>query len=103
MTDNEINTSDISPLTEEFFKRATVQLPRRAVTATIRGNPDVLAWFKAQGEDYEQRMQAALCIYAESHKDLQRQPDRVARHVAGEKDAQPSFIPRICAKSCVVW
>ena len=69
---NEIDTSDIPPLTEEFFKRATVRLPRHTVTVTIRVDPDVLAWFKAQGEDCEQRMQAALRIYAEAHKDLQR-------------------------------
>ncbi|MCL6540233.1 MAG: BrnA antitoxin family protein [Roseiflexus sp.] len=72
MTDDEIDTPDIPPLTEEFFKRATVRLPRHAVTVTIQVDPDVLAWFKAQGEDYEQRMQAALRIYAEAHKDLQR-------------------------------
>ena len=72
MTDDEIDTSDIPPLTEEFFKRATVRLPRHTVTVTIRVDPDVLAWFKAQGEDCEQRMQAALRIYAEAHQDLQR-------------------------------
>ena len=27
-----------------------------------------LAWFHAQGEDYEQKMAAALRIYAEAHK-----------------------------------
>jgi len=43
MTDNEIDTSDIPPSTEEFFKRATVRLPRHTVRATIRGDPDVLA------------------------------------------------------------
>jgi uncharacterized protein (DUF4415 family) len=72
MTDDEIDTSDIPPLTEEFFKRSTVRLPRHTVTVTIQGDPDVLAWFKAQGEDCEQRMQSALRIYAEAHKDLQR-------------------------------
>jgi uncharacterized protein (DUF4415 family) len=68
MTDEEIDTSDIPPLTEDFFKRAKVRMPKRKVAVTMQVDPDVLDWFKAQGEDYEQRMNAALRIYAEAHK-----------------------------------
>jgi uncharacterized protein (DUF4415 family) len=67
MTDDEIDTSDIPPLTEAFFKRAKVRMPKK-VAVTMQVDPDVLAWFKAQGEDYEQRMNAALRIYAEAHQ-----------------------------------
>lgn len=72
MTDNEIATADIPPLTEAFFKRATVRMPKPRVTVTLQVDADVLAWFKAQGEDYEQRMHAALRIYAEAHQASQR-------------------------------
>jgi len=68
MTDDEIDTSDIPPLTEEFFKRAKVRMPKGKVAVTVQVDPDVLAWFKAQGEDYERRINAALRIYAEAHK-----------------------------------
>jgi uncharacterized protein (DUF4415 family) len=68
MTDEEIDTSDIPPLTEAFFKRAKVRMPQHLIAVTVQVDPDVLAWFKAQGEDYEQRMNAALRIYAEAHK-----------------------------------
>lgn len=68
MTDDEIDTSDIPPLTEEFFTRAKVRMPKHKVAVTVQVDPDVLAWFKAQGENYEQRMSAALRIYAEAHK-----------------------------------
>jgi len=68
MTDDEIDTSDIPPLTAKFFKRATVRKPKHMVTVTMQVDQDVLAWFKAQGEDYEQRMHAALRIYAEAHQ-----------------------------------
>jgi len=68
MTDEEIDTSDIPPLTEDFFNRAHVRMPKRKVAVTVQIDPDVLAWFRAQGEDYEQRMHAALRIYAEAHK-----------------------------------
>jgi uncharacterized protein (DUF4415 family) len=68
MTDDEIDTSDIPPLTEEFFKRAQVRMPKQTVTLTVQIDSDLLDWFKAQGDDYEQRMRAALRIYAEAHK-----------------------------------
>lgn len=68
MTDDEIDTSDIPPLTETFFKRAKIRLPQPKIAVTVQVDPDVLAWFKAQGEDYEQRMNAALRIYAEAHQ-----------------------------------
>ena len=68
MTDEEIDTSDIPPLTEDFFKRAKVRMPNRRVAVTVQVDPDVLAWFKAQGEGYEKRMNAALRIYAEAHE-----------------------------------
>ena len=72
MTDDEIDTSDIPPLTDKFFKRATIRLPKRLVTMTVQVDSDVLDWFKAQGQDYEQRINAALRIYAEAHKSAQR-------------------------------
>lgn len=68
MPDEEIDTSDIPPLSEDFFKRAKVRLPKRHVAVTVPVDPEVLDWFKAQGEDYKQRMNAALRIYAEAHK-----------------------------------
>jgi uncharacterized protein (DUF4415 family) len=72
MTDEEIDTSDIPPLTDTFFKRAQVRLPKRLVTLTVQVDADVLDWFKAQGDDYEQRVNAALRIYAEAHKSARR-------------------------------
>lgn len=67
MTDDEIDTSDSPPLTEDFFKRAKMRVPKHVVTMTLKVDADVLDWFKAQGEDYEQRINAALRIYAEAH------------------------------------
>jgi len=68
MTDDEIDTSDIPPLTETFFRRARVRKPKRVVPLTIQIDADVLDWYKAQGDDYEQRVTAALRIYAEAHQ-----------------------------------
>ena len=67
-TDETIDTSDIPPLTEADFGRATVRRPRRRVTITVQVDPEVLAWYQAQGGEYEQRLRAALRIYADAHK-----------------------------------
>ncbi len=40
----------------------------RAVTVEVVIEEDVLEWFQAQGQNYPQRMQAALRLYAEAHR-----------------------------------
>ncbi len=47
MTDDDIDTSDIPPLTEDFFKRANVRMPKHMATMTVQVDADVLNWFKA--------------------------------------------------------
>jgi len=68
LMDDMIDTSDIPALSESFFTRATLRIPRQPVVVTVHVDPDVWAWFKAQGKEYEQRINAALRIYAEAHK-----------------------------------
>jgi uncharacterized protein (DUF4415 family) len=53
-------------------------MPKGQVTITVPVDPDLLAWFQAQGSECEQRMIAALRIYAEAHKDIARQPKPAA-------------------------
>ena len=66
MADEDIDTTDIPPLTKDFFRRARVRMPRQQVTVQI--DADLLRWFQAQGSNYEQRMNAALRIYVEAHR-----------------------------------
>ncbi len=68
LTDENIDTSDIPPLTEAFFARAVIRPPRRIITVTLPVDADIWEWFKAQGQEYEQRVNAALRIYAEAHQ-----------------------------------
>ncbi len=68
LTDETIDTSDIPPLTEAFFARAVIRRPRRIITVTLPIDADTWEWFQAQGQEYEQRINAALRIYAETHK-----------------------------------
>jgi uncharacterized protein (DUF4415 family) len=68
LSDPEIDTSDIPALGKPFFEKATLRAPRQPVTITVKLDPDVLVWYQAQGEQYEQRISAALRIYAEAHR-----------------------------------
>jgi uncharacterized protein (DUF4415 family) len=69
LTDETIDTSDIPPLSQTFFKRAVLRTPRQPVSVTLHLDPEVLEWFQAQGVEYEKRINAALRIYAEAHKE----------------------------------
>ena len=69
MTDDDIDTSDSPPLTDEFFAKATVRMPDLSMaTIALRIDPETLAWFQSQGDQAEQHMVAALRIYAEAQK-----------------------------------
>lgn len=69
MSDENIDTSDIPPLDETFFNQATFRIPERE-PCTLNIDSKVLTWFKSQGEFYEERINAALRIYAEAHQEL---------------------------------
>jgi uncharacterized protein (DUF4415 family) len=72
MSDEEIDTSDIPPLDETFFANARLRVPRKKVSVTLDVDADVIEWFRAQGEDFQNRVNAALKIYAEAHKEHRR-------------------------------
>ena len=60
--DNEIDFSEIPPLTEEFFKNAVrgkYYKPTKTST-TVRIDSDVLAWLRNQGRGYQSRINAIL-------------------------------------------
>jgi len=64
MTDEEIDYSDIPPLTDEFFARAKLVLPN-----AVELDPDVLAWFRHKGRDYPARINQVLREYIELQED----------------------------------
>jgi uncharacterized protein (DUF4415 family) len=67
-TDETINTSDIPPLGESFFAKAQLRPPQKPVSVTLQVDPNVLAWFRSTGTDWEQRAGAALRLYAAAHQ-----------------------------------
>lgn len=68
LTDEMIDTSDIPPLTEEFFAKAQWRRPQPKVQVTVEIEPEIWEWFKAQGDRYQQSLAAALRIYALAHQ-----------------------------------
>ncbi len=69
ITDEEIDTSDIPPLDEAFFANAKLRMPKGKVPVILSVDADIVEWFKAQGNEYQRLINAALRIYAEAHKD----------------------------------
>lgn len=66
LKDEDIDTSDIPELGEEFWKNAKVVFPGQKQAISIRLDDDVLEWFKAQGKGYQSRINAVLRSYMES-------------------------------------
>ena len=66
MADEDIDTSDIPPLDDNFFAKAKLRMPRQ-ISVTMRVDADLLEWFKAQGEECESLINTALRSYVENH------------------------------------
>ena len=71
MTDEEIDYSDIPPLTEEFFAKATLRVPATQAHNLIQLDPDVMAWFQSQSTEYKTLINSVLHRYIENHSDQQ--------------------------------
>lgn len=71
MTDEEINYSEIAPLSAAFFERAKVWQPQPQVTLKLEVDADIVEWFQQTGKNWEAQIQAALRVYVESHKTYQ--------------------------------
>jgi uncharacterized protein (DUF4415 family) len=73
MTDEEVEDAalsdpDAQPTDAEFWKDARLVIPMALVDSFLQVDPDVLEWFKSQGEGYKARMNAALRAYMEVNK-----------------------------------
>ncbi len=72
LQDEDIDLSDVPEITPEMFARAVVRRglkpPPGKQQITIRLDADVLKWFRAQGEGYQNRINALLRAYMEAHQ-----------------------------------
>jgi uncharacterized protein (DUF4415 family) len=82
MKDSDIDYSDIPPLGDEFFTKATVAWPPAKHQLTIRLDADVLHWLKENGKGYQTRINHILRAAMES------QPPRRSRSTAASKNTR---------------
>lgn len=61
--DSEIDLSEIPELDESFWRRAKLVMPESKRAVSLRVDPDVLDWFKAQGKGYQSLINAVLRSY----------------------------------------
>lgn len=70
MADEDIDYSDIPPITAEQFAKAKLAMPSGPavpVEMKVSGDPLVAAWCVAQGLDRDRWVAVALRIYAQAH------------------------------------
>lgn len=65
MTEDEIDTSDIPPLGDDFFARAHLVPPR---ANSINLDDDVLTWFRAHSNNYQKQINRVLRQYIQMQK-----------------------------------
>jgi uncharacterized protein (DUF4415 family) len=74
LADEDIDLSDSPEITPEMFARAELRQGRKPVTPreklTLYVDSDLLSWFKAQGEGYQQRIHAALNAYKKAQQEI---------------------------------
>jgi predicted DNA binding CopG/RHH family protein len=63
MTEGDIDTTDIPPLGDDFFRNAKLQLPEGKTSVTIRLDSEVVKWLKSSGRGYQTKINAILRTY----------------------------------------
>ncbi|HAG84288.1 MAG TPA: hypothetical protein DCL61_24820 [Cyanobacteria bacterium UBA12227] len=65
MEDEQIDYSDIPPLTDEFFEKATLRIPTTQSHQLVEIDSDILNWFQAHSEEYTTSINSVLRRYIE--------------------------------------
>ncbi|MGC2236856.1 MAG: BrnA antitoxin family protein [Pyrinomonadaceae bacterium] len=68
ISDEEIDTSDIPALDENFFAGAKLRVPKGKVSVLLNVDEEIADWYKKQGSDFQNLVNTALRDYAESHR-----------------------------------
>jgi uncharacterized protein (DUF4415 family) len=57
-------------LSDDFWANAEIEMPKAKTAISMRVDPDVLEYFKGQGNGHLTRMHAVLRAYVDAHKKL---------------------------------
>lgn len=69
MTDEDIDYSDIPPLTEKFFEKATLRVPATQARNLVQLDPDIMMWFQSQSSEYKALINSILRRHIEGSSD----------------------------------
>ena len=72
LADDQIDTSDIPELGDDFWRNAKVVEPEGTEQVTLRVKKSVLRAYRATGKGYQTRMNAVLESYARTLQDQDR-------------------------------
>lgn len=72
MEDEDIDYSDIPPLTENFFQNAIVRWPSEKERITIALDKDVLTYLRKLGKGYQTKINAILRLWLQSQQPLKK-------------------------------
>ncbi len=67
-SEDNIDYSDIPPLTDEFFERSTLRISANQAQNLVLLDPDVRQWFQSQGDQYKILVNKVLRQYIESNR-----------------------------------
>lgn len=71
MTDEEIDYSEIPPLTDAFFENATLRIPANQAGSLIQLDAEVMEWYQSQETDYKTLIRSVLRRYMEDRRNRQ--------------------------------
>ncbi|MFH7029437.1 MAG: BrnA antitoxin family protein [Heteroscytonema crispum UTEX LB 1556] len=69
MSDDDIDYSDIPPLTDEFFEKAVLKVPATQAKNLVQLDADVMDWFQPQGGEYKNLINSVLRRHIEGGGD----------------------------------
>lgn len=98
MSDEEVDARaaedpDAQPTDADFWKDARVTLPPGKTRVFLDLDDDVLAWFKAHGKAYGQRMNEALRAFVERQRSRSRAAGEIAEPSAVYDASDPNHKP----------
>ncbi|MDJ0691213.1 MAG: BrnA antitoxin family protein [Xenococcaceae cyanobacterium MO_188.B32] len=79
ISEEDIDTSDIPELDENFWSKAQVVIPESKKAISLRVDRDVLEWFQNQGKGYQSLMNSVLRSYM---KYQLKQGDRESKNIS---------------------
>lgn len=62
-SDEDLDYSDIPPLSDEFFEKAILRIPADKAKNLVRLDTDVKQWFDSQGAQDQDLINQVLCSY----------------------------------------